>query len=66
MSKMREEFESWYISEVWPGLVRDRVINHLMSIEPCGSYTFRDTNMAWKVWQASRAAIEVEKSSCQD
>jgi len=53
----REQFEAYY---------RDReCLNAEQAAlclvkEECGGYTYRDPNEAWKVWQASRAAIRVD------
>lgn len=55
--KMREQFEAYW---------RDRECYNAeeaklwLSKEPCGGYTYRDPNEAWKVWQASRTATQVE------
>ena len=50
MSKQREEFEAWCVAGwCWTGTFEDR-----MRIADLGAK--QEVEMAWKVWQASRAA----------
>lgn len=55
--KMREEFEAW-ICGIWPGVSISRNPDNAAMFS--GSYRNERVHMAWKGWQASRAAIEVE------
>lgn len=52
MDKCREEFERW-INE--NAIYRDPVW-----IESIQNYNYTSTQLMWKAWQASRAAIKVE------
>lgn len=57
IGKMREEFEAyWRDRECFSA---EQAAKYLTK-EVCGGYTYRDPNEAWKVWQASRAAIRVD------
>lgn len=58
--KMREEFEAW-ICGLWPGVSISRNPDNAAMF--AGSYRDERVHMAWKAWQASRAAIEVELPS---
>lgn len=55
--KMREEFEAWYLSEVFGGAEGCR---HYLRREPCGGYLHASPQDFWKGWQASRAALVIE------
>ena len=55
--KMREEFEAW-ICGLWPGVSISRNPDNAAMF--AGSYRDERAHMAWKAWQASRAAIEVD------
>jgi len=55
--KMREEFEAW-ICGIWPGVSISRNSDDAAMF--AGSYRDERVHMAWKGWQSSRAAIEVE------
>ena len=55
--KMREDFEAW-ICGMWPGVSISRNPDNAAMF--AGSYHDERVHMAWKGWQASRAAIEVE------
>ena len=57
-SKMREEFEAWYLAEYYEG---DKQCGlEWLSTEPCGGYRYSEPSRAWAVWQASRQAVVVE------
>lgn len=58
--KMREEFEAW-ICGLWPGVSISRNPDNAAMF--AGSYRDERVHMAWKAWQASRAAIEVDLST---
>lgn len=53
IEKMRKEFEAWSANHDYFGGVE-------VDIAISGNYSDVDMQHAWEVWQASRAAIEVE------
>lgn len=53
IEEMREEFEAWSANHDYFGGVE-------VDIAISGNYSDVDMQHAWEVWQASRAAIEVE------
>lgn len=57
MKSSREQFEEWVKAETGFDLYRT---NFPMTSWDNQQYKDHSTNLAWKSWQASRAAIEVE------
>lgn len=57
-SKMREQFEAWYLAEYYEGS-RECGLEWL-STEPCGDYLYADPALQWKVWQASRETMVID------
>lgn len=56
MDKSREQFEQWVINEN-----KIRLSAHDNPLKRCAhSYYYGWVSSAWEVWQASRAAIEIE------
>lgn len=56
MDKSREQFEQWVINEN-----KLRLSAHENPLKRCAnSYYYGWVSSAWEVWQASRAAIEIE------
>lgn len=55
--KMREEFEAWYLHDVFGGAEECR---HYLRRDPDGGYRHASLESFWKCWQASRSAVVVD------
>ena len=49
---MREQFEAWYRNEECLNAEQAALV---LQREPCGGYTYRDPQSAWKIRQAARS-----------
>ena len=56
--KSREEFESWYLKKYFEGGKQCGL--EWLSTDVCGSYRYERPGIQWEIWQASRAALEIE------
>ena len=54
MDKSREQFHEYMLER--PGAVGDDIVRKLKN----GEYVHIATQLRWEVWQASRAAVEIE------
>ncbi len=55
--KMREEFEEWYLRDVFGG---SEACRHYLRQESCGGYLHASPQAFWKCWQASKVG-EIDK-----
>ena len=57
---MREEFEEWYLRDVFGG---SKACRHYLRRESCGGYLHASPQAFWNCWQSSREALVIELPS---